>query len=142
MKWLLGTFFLLLTRAAVVITNGGEEWVVDKLNETVQTQCNYLGWGEGAGTAAKGDTDLFTPVNIDQANTTLRVAATMTKQGTGATAKLQAVGTCVSPNTNNKTNAGLWTAIGGGTLVVKGDHTSTAMAVGDQIQYTITVDPS
>jgi lactam utilization protein B len=127
---------------ATVITNAGEEWVVDKLKETVQTEANYIGWGEGAGTAAKADTDLFTPVNTDQANTVLRQLGTSSKTGSGATAKYQVVATLTSPNANAKTNAGAWTAVSAGTLVVHGDHTSTAMAIGDQIQYTITIDPS
>lgn len=127
---------------ATVVTNAGEEFVVDKLKETVSTEPNYVGWGEGAGTAAKADTDLFTPVNTDQANTVLRQLGTSSKTGTGATAKYQVVATLTSPNVNNKTNAGLWTAVSAGTLVVKGDHTSTPMAIGDQIQYTFTIDPS
>lgn len=127
---------------ATVVTNAGEEFVVDKLKETVSTEPNYVGWGEGAGTAAKADTDLFTPVNTDQANTVLRQLGTSSKTGTGATAKYQVVATLTSPNVNNKTNAGLWTAATGGTLAVKGDHTSTPMAIGDQIQYTFTIDPS
>lgn len=127
---------------ATVITNAGEEFVVDKINEAVQTKPEYIGWGEGAGTAAKADVDLFTPVNTDQANTVLRQLGTSSKTGTGATAKYQVVATLTSPNVNNKTNAGAWTAATAGTLVIKGDHTSTAMAIGDQIQYTITIDPA
>jgi hypothetical protein len=131
-----------LIHLAVVVTNAGEEFVVDKLNETVQTKPEYCGWGEGAGTAAKADTDLFTPVNTDQANTTLRQLSTTSKTGTGATAKYQAIATLTSPNANNKTNAGLWTAATAGTLIVKGDHASTPMAIGDRIEYTFTIDPS
>jgi hypothetical protein len=127
---------------ATVLTNAGEEYTVDKLTEAVQTKLEYIGWGEGAGTAAKADTDLFTPVNTDQANTVLRQLATTSKTGSGATAKYQAVATLTSPNVNNKTNAGAWTAVGGGTLGIKGDHASTPMATGDQIQYTITLDPA
>lgn len=126
---------------ATVITNAGEEFVVDKLAETVQTQPNYVGWGEGAGTAAKADTDLFTPANTDPGNV-LRLLGTSSKTGTGATAKYQVLATLQSTNVNAKTNAGLWTAVSGGTLVVKGDHASTAMAIGDRIDYTITIDPS
>lgn len=126
---------------ATVITNAGEEWVVDKINETVQTEPEYGAWGEGAGTAAKGDTDLFTPANTNPGNVA-RLLGTSSKTGSGATAKYQLVVTLESTNTNNKTNAGLWTASSGGTLVVKGDHTSTPMAVGDKIEYTFTIDPS
>ena len=126
---------------ATVITNAGEEFVVDKLNETVQTKPEYCGWGEGAGTAAKADTDLFTPVNTNPGNV-LRLAGTVSKTGTGATAKFQVIATMESLTTNAKTNAGLWTAVSGGTLVVKGDHASTPMAVADRIEYTFTIDPS
>jgi hypothetical protein len=126
---------------ATVVTNGGEEYVVDKLNETVQTEPEYCGWGTGAGTAAKSDTDLFTPDNTDPGDV-LRLVGTSSKTGSGATAKYQLVATLTSRNTTAKTNAGAWTAATGGTLVVKGDHASTAMAIGDKIEYTITIDPS
>jgi hypothetical protein len=126
---------------ATVITNAGEEYVVDKLNETVQTEPEYVAWGEGAGTAAKADTDLFTPVNTDPGNV-LRLLGTSSKTGTGATAKYQVIATLTSTNANNKTNAGLWTAVSGGTLVVHADHTSTVMATGDKIEYTFTIDPA
>lgn len=126
---------------ATVVTNAGEEFIVDKINETVQTEPEYVGWGEGAGTAAKGDTDLFTPANSNPGNA-LRQLGTSSKTGTGATAKYQVIATLESLNTTNKTNAGLWTASTGGTLVVKGDHASTPMAIGDKIEYTFTIDPA
>lgn len=131
-----------MSSIATVITNAGEEYIVDKLSESVQTKPEYIGWGEGAGTAVKADTDLFTPVNTDQGNTVLRQLGTVSKTSTGATAKYQVVATLTSPNANAKTNAGAWTAATAGSLIVKGDHTSTGMASGDQIQYTITIDPS
>lgn len=126
---------------AVVITNAGEEWVVDKFKETVQTEANYVGWGTGAGTAAKADTDLFTPVNSDPGNV-LRIAGTTSKTGSGATAKYQVVQTLQAVSGITATNAGLWTAVSGGTLVVHGDHTGVVLATGDQITYTFTIDPS
>lgn len=126
---------------ATVLTNAGEEWAVDKINETVQTEPEYIGWGEGAGTAVKADTDLFTPVNTDP-GAVLRLVGTSSKTGTGATAKYQVIATLQSTNVNAKTNVGAWTAVSGGTLVIKADHTSTAMAIGDKIEYTITIDPA
>jgi hypothetical protein len=131
-----------LTSAAVVLTNLGEEFVVDKLTETVQTKPEYVGWGTGAGTAAKADTDLFTPA------AEARVLTTTSKTGTGSTAKYQAVGTITSASAQTITNAGLWTTAGtgsppsGGTLIVKGDHTGVVLAINDQIQYTFTLDPA
>jgi hypothetical protein len=142
MRWyLLSLLAAFLIRMATVIVNAGEEFLVDKINESVQTEPEYVGWGEGAGTAAKADTDLFTPVNTNPGNV-LRLLGTSSKTGSGATAKYQVIATLESLTANNKTNAGLWTAATGGTLVVKGDHTSTAMATGDKIEYTFTIDPS
>ena len=132
----------LLPVAAVVLTNNGEEFVVDKLTETVQTKPEYVGWGTGAGTAAKADTDLFTPANE------ARVLTTTSKTGSTSTAKFQAVGTITSASAQTITNAGLFTTAGtgtppsGGTLIVKGDHTGVALAINDQIQYTFTLDPA
>jgi hypothetical protein len=127
---------------AVVLTNVGEEFVVDKLNESVQTKPEYVGWGTGAGTAAKADTDLFT------AAAEPRVQATCSKTGTGSTAKFQAVATLTSLSGQTITNAALFTAAGSGSppsgasCIVKGDHSGVALATNDQIQYTFTLDPS
>jgi hypothetical protein len=127
---------------AVVLTNVGEEFVVDKLAETVQTKPEYVGWGTGAGTAAKADTDVFT------AAAEARVQGTTSKTGTGSTAKLQVVATLTSLSGQTITNAGLFTTAGsgsppsGGSLIVKGDHSGVALATNDQIQYTFTLDPS
>jgi hypothetical protein len=126
---------------ATVITNGGEEWVVDKLKETVSTEANYGAWGTGAGTAAKADTDLFTPVNTDPGNV-LRLAGTTSKQGSGATAKYRNVFTLQAVSGITVTNAGTWTAVSAGTLVVKGDFTGVALSTGDQIVFTVEIDPS
>ena len=121
---------------ATVLVNGGEEFVVDKLTETVQTKPEYIGWGTGAGTAAKADTDVFT------AAAEARVQGTTSKQGSGSAAKYQNVGTLTSASAQTITNAGLFTAVTSGTLVVKGDHTGVALGIGDQITYTFTLDPS
>lgn len=127
---------------ATVITNAGEEFVVDKLNEVVQTEPEYVGWGTGAGTAAKADTDLFTPA------TEARVLTVTSKTGSGATAKYQAVGTITADAGKSITNAGLFTTAGsgsppsGGSLIIKGDHSTTALLLGDKIEYTITIDPA
>lgn len=126
---------------ATVITNAGEEWTVDKFKETVSTEANYVGWGTGAGTAAKADTDLFTPVNSDPGNV-LRILGTSSKTGSGSTAKYQVVATLQAVSGITVTNAGTWTAVSAGTLVVHGDHTGVALLTGDQITYTVTIDPS
>jgi hypothetical protein len=131
---------------AVVVTNAGEEYAVDKLLDktgSITTRPEYVGWGTGGVAPAKANTDISVPINSDGAtNTVLRQLAACSKTGAGATAKLQAVATLTSPSTSTVTNAGLFTAVSGGTLVVQGDHTGVALVVGDQIAYTFTIDPS
>ena len=49
-----------LVHMATVFTTVGKAWAIDKLDELLQTTGDYIGWGTGAGTAAIGDTTLFT----------------------------------------------------------------------------------
>jgi hypothetical protein len=121
---------------ATVLTNVGEQFICDKLNDTVATAPEWVAWGTGAGTAAKGDTTLFTEASE------ARVQGTMSTTGSGSTAKFQVVATITADGTKTITNAGAFTASTSGTLVIKGDHTGVAVDASDQIQYTITLDPS
>lgn len=121
---------------ATVLTNVGEQFVCDKLAEVVATQPEFVAWGTGAGTAAKGDTTLFTEA------AEARVAGTISVQGTGASAQYQVIATLTSASGQTITNAGLFSASTGGTLVIKGDFTGIVLANGDKIEFTFTLDPS
>ncbi len=126
---------------ANVLVNLGEEWVVDRLigSGTYSTYTGaYVGWGTGAGTSAKADTGLFT----ESTDPATRATGTITKTGTGATAKWQNVGTLSSTTTQTITNAGCFSASTAGTLFIKGDFAGIALASGDSIQFTFTLDPS
>ena len=120
-----------LVHFATVLTQVGEEWLVDKIDETVQTTADYIGWGTGAGTAAKGDTALFTEAAES------RVLATRSQV---LADKVRWVGTLTSASGQTITNAGNFTASSGGTLVVHGDFTGVALSTGDQIQFTIDLE--
>lgn len=118
---------------ATVLTQVGEEWIIDKLDETVQTTGDYVAWGTGAGTAAKGDSALFTEaseVRVSAVRTQpvadkIRWVATLTCAGAGKTI----------------TNAGNFTATpSGGTLIVHGDFTGIPLNVGDKIEFTIDLE--
>lgn len=142
-KWLYRIYFtFLIVFGVVVLTETGEEWAVDKLNEAVQTKAEYIGWGTGATVPSKSGTNISTPANE------ARVLGTSSKTGSLATAKLQVVGTLTSASAQTITNAGLFTTAGtgtppsGGSLIVWGDHTGVALAINDQIQYTFTLDPA
>lgn len=125
---------------ATVLTTVGRGVLVDLIDGTSAnhlTSANtFIGWGTGAGTAAAGDTDLFTPA------TEARVASTESQP---AADKLQWVGTITANGSKTVTNAGAFDGAGtgsppsGANLVVHGDHTGQAVASGDKIEYTITL---
>jgi hypothetical protein len=97
---------------------------------------HFVAWGTGAGTAAKGDTTLFTEASE------ARVVGTVSVVGTGAAAVYQVVGTLTADGSKTITNAGNFDASTAGNLIVKGDFTGVALAAADSIQFTITIDPS
>jgi len=120
---------------ATVYTQAGEEKVVDLIDgasSTVLSATNAkIGWGTGAGTAAKGDTTLFTEASE------ARVAATVTQPTTD---KNQWVATLTADGAKTITNAGLFDAASAGNLIVKGDFTGIALAAGDKIEFTISLE--
>lgn len=128
---------------AALTTNVGEEYTVDKLLDktgSITTRPEYLGWGTGA---APGETatDLTTAANES------RVLATCTKSGTGDSATYHIVGTITAGGARTITEVGVFTTAGtgnpptGGSLIFASDHTSTVLASGEGIQYTIDVNP-
>lgn len=121
---------------ATVLTNAGEQWAAERLAGTNALDGHFIGWGTGAGTAAKTDTTLATEASE------ARVAAAVSVQGTGASAAYQVQGTLTAAGAKTITNAGNLSALTGGTLIVHGDFTGIALAANDSIQFTITIDPS
>ena len=115
---------------ATIFTQAGEELVADILDASVAQPTWYVGWGTGAGTAAKGDTTLFTEA------TETRIAATMSQPSADIN---QAVATITADGTKTITNAGILTAVTTGTLLVHGDHTGVGVVLNDSIQYTIQI---
>jgi hypothetical protein len=91
----------------------------------------YIGWGTGAGTAAKGDTILST-----EASET-RQAATRTQP---AADKIRYVATMTADGPKTITNAGVLTLVTGGILIIHGDFTGIPLLLSDQIQFTIDME--
>ena len=135
-QWTKEIYFLLTNpflprskrRYATVVTDVGEQWIVDKLDETVQTNASWVAWGTGAGTAGETDTALFTEA------AEARVSGTLS-QPTADT--MRVVGTITSASAQTITNGGTFTASAAGTLVVKGDFTGIVLANGDKIEFTV-----
>jgi len=112
---------------ANIFTQAGEEFVTDVLDATVAVPADYyIGWGTGAGTAVKGDTALVT----EAAET--RVAVVQT-QPTVDTNRFTA--TMTSASTQSITEAGVFTAITAGTMLLSSDFAQIALINGDQIQF-------
>lgn len=129
---------------ASVLSELGEEWIVDRLVATSGTYSadvgNYVGWGTGAGTANKTDTTLFTESN-DPASAS-RTTGAVTKVGTDTSAVWQCVATVPSTSTQTITNAGTFKAGGAVAMFLKGDFTGIPLVNGDSIQFTFTLNPS
>lgn len=112
---------------ANIFTTAGEGLLTDILDGTTAVPANwYIGWGSGAGTAAKGDTVLST----EEAEA--RVAATAS-QPTASTNKLLAQLTAAG--TKTITNAGVFSASTVGTLFIHSDFSGIALNAADKIEF-------
>ena len=116
---------------ATVLTDAGEAWIVDKLDETSDLTGDFIGWGTGAGTAAKGDTTLFTEA------AEARVVGTRTQPSADI---IRWVSTITSASGQTITNAGNFDASSAGNLIVHGDFTGIVLANGDKIEFTINLE--
>lgn len=120
---------------ATVYTSVGEALVVDLVDGVSAVHLDAtnakIAWGTGAGTAAKGDTTLFTEASE------ARVVPTVSQPTAD---KNQWVGTITADGAKTITNAGLFNAASGPTLIIHGDHAGQVLALGDKIEYTITLE--
>jgi hypothetical protein len=134
---------------ATVLTSAGKAVVTNRI-KGAGTEPLFVSWGTGAGTAAVGDTTLFTEDYSTSNNGTgnTRVTGTSSQVTTTVTNDTyQVVGTLVAQHATTVTNAGtfdsngvaanLTTAPSGGNLFVKGDFGSLALSTNDSIQFTV-----
>ncbi len=125
--WLLMFLFL----GATMYTQAGEELVVDSIDGTITPGTNYIGAGTGAGSFNKASTTLFTEVGES------RVAATKTQP---VADKNQWQATQSYTGSKTITNAGVFSLVTAGTLIVAADSLSIAVNNGDSIQFTFTLE--
>jgi len=112
---------------ADIYTDKGEEVTADLIDGTLASPTWRVGWGTGAGTAAKGDTTLFTEA------AEARVATVDTQPSANVN---QFVATITSASIQTITNAGVLDAASGGNLLLKSDFAGIALAIGDKIAFT------
>ena len=121
---------------ATVLTNVGEQYICDYLSATDTAAADYVGWGTGTTAAAKGDTGLET------ASAEARVQGTKSTSGSGSSAKYQVVAEITSASSQTISEACLFNASTGGDCVIRSVFTGIALANGDKIEFTFTLDPS
>ena len=112
---------------ADIFTDAGEDKVVDILDGTVAVPTWSIGWGTGAGTAAKADTTLFTEA------AEARVAAALSQPASNTN---RFVATLTSLSGQTITNGGVFDATTGGNLLQKSDFTGIVLATNDKIEFT------
>ncbi len=119
---------------ATIYTSVGEAQVTDftQASGNLDSSGAWIGWGTGAGTAAKGDTTLFTEASES------RVNPTTTDQPSADIARW--IGTITADGVKTITNAGVFDASTSGNLFVKGDFTGIVLAASDKIEFTITLE--
>lgn len=101
------------------------------------TEPKFVAWGTGAGTAAAGNTTLFTEAaEARTSGASSRVTTSV------ANDTYQVIGTITSTSGQTITNAGLLDAASAGNLYVKGDFAGIALNNADSIQFTIKVQYS
>lgn len=125
---------------ATVVTNVGLAVFTNRIIQA-GTAPKYIGWGTGAGTAAVGDTTLFTEALVDlTGGGTDHTTGTESRSTTTQTNDTYTVtGTRTATGAGTVTNAGLFDAASAGTLAVKGDFTGIGLASGDSIAFTFNV---
>jgi len=120
---------------ATIYTSVGETVVVDLIDGVSAVHLDAtnakVAWGTGAGVAAKADTTLFTEASE------ARVVPTVSQPTAD---KNQWVGTLTASAAKTITNAGLFDAAAAGNLIIHGDFAGITLALGDKIEFTISLE--
>jgi hypothetical protein len=126
---------------ANVLTNVGTAIVTGRLTggaSPTQVEPSFVGIGSGAGTAAVGDTTLFTEYVGGTWSGYARVNIAGTRSTTTVTNDTASwIATFTAPASETVTNAGNFDAATTGNLYGKGDFTGVPLGTGDAIQITI-----
>ncbi len=114
----------------VILTNVGYSVAANRIKGN-GTEPKYVGWGTGAGTAAVGDTTLFTEGAESRTTGTSTIVTTTQTNDT-----YQVAGTVTSLSGQTITNAGLFDASISGNLFVHASFTGIALATNESIAFT------
>lgn len=125
-----------------VLTAIGEEWAASRMagTGTYNVAASHIGWGTGTTAAAKSQTALVNEVGT-RGSATITLDGTGTGSPAGTDAKFKAVATLTAASSYAITEAGLFNASSSGYMFVRGDFGVINLNSGDQITFTITIDP-
>lgn len=112
---------------ADIYTDAGEELTADIIDGTTVAPTWRAAWGSGAGTAAKGDTTLFTEASESRVVTSNSQPSANVNQFTS---------TITADGAKTITNAGVFDAASGGNMLLKSDFAGIGLALGDKIAFT------
>jgi hypothetical protein len=111
-----------------VFCDCGTAWITQLMMATITSTTYFIGWGTGAGTAAKADTTLFSELGSRQA----------ASDSISAFNQCQWTATQTATAIASITNAALFNN-NSGTMLIKGDFATIALQANDRIQFTITL---
>lgn len=118
---------------ADVITDAGLAINSNRVSGVGGSVPRFVGWGTGAGTAAKADTTLFSETGSRATGLVSRRTTTKTNDTMRVIAVLSA------PSGMTITNAGLLDAAIGGNLYAKSNFVGQALQPGDAVMFTFDV---
>jgi hypothetical protein len=122
---------------AVVYTTTGKGLVVDLVDNTISAATFFIAWGTGGsstgGTATAGDTGLKATATESYVAATVSQPAADTNQFVGTLTNQRAGGVTIE-------EAGVFSAsTAAGVMLIRASHGGVALATGDSIQYTFTL---
>jgi hypothetical protein len=114
-----------------VLTDTGEQWIVDKMRGQVTTKQEYIHWGTGSTAEAEGNIALATP------GTEARVQGTITSPSQGLH---RVIGTLTCNATaKTVTEVGLFDAATSGVMAMRALFTGVPLEQNDQITFTLDI---
>lgn len=121
---------------AVAYTTNGKGLVVDLVDNTITVATFFIGWGTGG--SSTGSTATIGDTALQAEATEARVSSTVSQPAADTN---QFVATITNQKAGGKTveEVGVFNASAAGTLLIRGTHGGVALATGDSIQYTVTL---
>jgi hypothetical protein len=125
-----------------LVVNAGLNWLADIMSNTttptVNTQCNYIGLSNGAGTPAAGDTTLATTVGAEITTNGLgRAQGTYTHSANATTYTI--AHTFTATGTQSAQAGAVFTAVSSGTMCFEDTFSSASLLNGDTLSVTWTI---